>query len=67
MNAIDASPVDVAGPVAQLPDGSIGASLGSLVFQAGHMGARLGWHGPGAMYGEHGAVRSGEHVLETCS
>lgn len=28
-----------------------GASLGSLAFQAGHMGAGLGWHGSVAAHG----------------
>jgi hypothetical protein len=28
----------------------VGASLGSLVFQVGHLGAGLGWHGSGATH-----------------
>jgi hypothetical protein len=32
-------------------DRLFGASLGSLAFQAGHMGAGLGWHGSAAANG----------------
>jgi hypothetical protein len=39
-------------------------SLGSLAFQAGHLGAGLGWHGSIA----NGPAMSGErYVLEICS
>jgi hypothetical protein len=48
-------PIEVASALAA-PRPAIGnrlhrASLGSLAFQAGHMGAGLGWHGSVATHG----------------
>jgi hypothetical protein len=44
-----AGPIAVtAAPVTSMPalvEARVGASVGALAFQVGHMGARLGWHG----------------------
>ena len=43
-----------------------GASLGSLAFQARHLGAGLGWHGSIAAY--HSMTTDAHfHLLEACS
>ncbi len=49
-----------------------GASLGSLAFQAGHLGAGLGWHGSHGWHGStaaDGSPTTGarSHLLEACS
>jgi hypothetical protein len=47
--SIAARSTAVSSPV--MGDRLFGASLGSLAFQAGHMGAGLGWHGSAAANG----------------